>query len=147
RIEGIGGRFSHSVFSNMLVLAPGGTGIRYGAASGSQNIVDHCTINAGVGLIIEEGLPTIENNIIVNTLQQGTTGIRYLPVGVPQFAFNDVYGFTYAYEGCATGTGAVSVDPGFLGGDPFDYHLLSSSQLKRADRSGSELGIYGTSYF
>ncbi|MFZ2958735.1 MAG: right-handed parallel beta-helix repeat-containing protein [Candidatus Ozemobacteraceae bacterium] len=147
RIEGIGGKVCRSTFTNLLVLVPDGIGIRYGDASGTENVLDHSTINAGLGILVEKGLPKIENNIIVNTLQKGSTGIRYLPVGVPQFSFNDVYGFTYAYEGCAAGTGGMTVSPDFAGGDPFDYRLLVTSALKRADRNGRELGRYGVSYF
>ncbi|MBF0545594.1 MAG: right-handed parallel beta-helix repeat-containing protein [Candidatus Riflebacteria bacterium] len=144
---GIFGFFNRSVFNNLLVLVPDGTGVDIEVASSTENILDHCTIDANIGVVIASGNPIIENNIIFSSKLNGKSGIKYLQTGVPQFPYNDINGFTTAYDGCAAGEGAAVFKPDFVGGVPFDYNLLTTSPLKRNDRNGLEMGRYGTSFF
>jgi O6-methylguanine-DNA--protein-cysteine methyltransferase len=144
--QGVAGRFSRSVFANDLVVCPEGVGFDFLTATGQENAVDHCTIDAQIGIRIASGAPQIENNLIVNLREQGTYGIQVTGPNALTFQFNNVYGFGRAYEGCNPGTGAAAWPPAFVGGSPFDWHLETASPLKRADRYGLEIGRYGKSF-
>ncbi len=146
RRQGVAGRFSRSVFANDLVVCPDGVGFEILAASGLENAIDHCTIEAKIGIRIASGSPQIENNLIVHRRERGTYGIQVTGPNALTFQFNNVYGFGRAYEGCNAGTGAVAYPPAFVGGSPFDWHLETASPLKRADRYGLEIGRYGKSF-
>ncbi|MBF0408951.1 MAG: right-handed parallel beta-helix repeat-containing protein [Candidatus Riflebacteria bacterium] len=144
---GIYGKLNRSVFSNLLILVPDGIGVYYERASATENILDHCTIDASIGIIIGTGTPTIENNIIIKLSEDGAAGIKYMQTGIPQFKYNNLYGFALAYDGCAAGEGATTFRPDFTGGNPYSYTLPISSPLKRCDRNGLETGRYGDSYY
>jgi len=143
---GVTGRFSRSLIQNTLLISPMGIGVSFLEASGTGNVLDHCTIDAATGIVIAKGVPVIENSIITS-ISGGKVGIQYLPAGVPQFSYNDVYGFTQAYVGCAAGVGAQSLAPDFIGGNPYEYNLQAASPLKTRDRHGREMGRYGVSYY
>jgi len=143
---GVSGIFSRSVFANCLFVVPEGIGFRYINASETTNYLDHCTINALIGVQIENGVPIIENNIITSVAENGTSGIKVLKAGAPQISYNDLYGFTTLYDGCAEGYGTSRQKPDFVGGNPYDYHLQASSPLKTADKNGFEFGRYGLSF-
>jgi len=147
RNDGISGTFKNSIIQNSIVISEDGTGIRYRNAMGEKNILDHCTIDALYGVLIELGAVTLENNLIINLQEKGKTGIRYLPGDMPSFEYNDVHGFTTAYQGCAAGAGAKSVKPEFLNRLPFDYRMKDITELKTADRYHGEMGRYGKSYY
>lgn len=137
---------ARSVMANTLIVTPFGTGVRYEDGGFADNYLDHCTIDAEVGVSIASGLPEIKNNIICSTSQDGTAGITYEIAGNPQYDFNDVFGFDSAYQNCIQGQGAQTMKPDFVGGNPYDYHLLPASPLKLLDINGLELGRYGQSY-
>ncbi len=145
--EGIRGAFQRSVLANLLILAPEGIGVRVLSVPLAQNNVDHVTVDAEIGIQLDNGWPAIENSIIVNTLQNGTVGIKSLTAGNPQFPYNNVFGFTNAYENCSGGTGARNEQPAFIGGNPYSYELQLTSMLKRTDQYGQEMGRYGQSYY
>lgn len=147
RDQGIGGRFARSIISNNVIVSRTGTGVVYEVASQTENILDHCTIDASIGVLVQADLPQIENNLLVNTQGNGRVGIRYLQTGVPQFPFNNLTGFAVSYEGCAGGEGALGLETNFVAGNPYDYHLLGETPLKRSDRYGLEMGRYGQSFY
>lgn len=147
REEGIGGRFSRSILANNIIVSRNGIGVNYEVASQTENILDHCTIDASIGVLVKADLPTIENNLFVNLQGNGRVGIRYLPVGVPQFAYNNLTGFAVPYEGCAGGAGALALETQFIAGNPYDYHLLGETPLKHSDRNGLQMGRYGQSFY
>ena len=113
--------------------------------NGRENFIDHCTVDAINGIKVVQGDITIENNIVVNRSQKGNTGIENSSVLIPEYAYNNVYGFTTAYQGCAAGTGGLQTDPKFVGGNPYNYNLAPDSTLRLQDRYGSEMGRYGNS--
>jgi len=143
---GILADFAGSVIANTLIVTPTGTGVRYEDTSSSVNDLDHCTIDADIGVAIASGLPRIESNIICSTAENGTAGILYENTGNPLFHYNDIYGFDTAYQNCTQGLGAQARQPDFVGGNPYDYNLLPASPLRHLDSNGLELGRYGPSY-
>jgi len=143
---GILADFARSVIANTLIVTPNGTGVRYEDTGSSVNDLDHCTIDADIGVVIASGLPRIENNIICSTAENGTAGISYQNTGNPLFHYNDLHGFDTAYENCTQGLGAQSMQPDFVGGNPYDYNLLPVSPLRLLDSIGLQLGRYGRSY-
>jgi len=143
----ISGVFSNSTIANSTFVCPSGTGVEYVAANGQKNALDHCTIDASLGVIIASGVPTIENNIINCREENGTYGFLYTAPNAPSFHYNNVFGFSTAYQGCNAGLGATSFKPEFVGGNPFDFHLVTASALKHSDKYGFESGRYGKSYY
>lgn len=142
---GIRGLFGRSRIINVLIVCPDGTGINgLDAMNERDNYIDHVTIDAMRGIEINKGNFVIENCIVVNRSLNGITGIANNSELNPEYGFNNIFGFTAAYRGCLAGTGAMTIDPLFAGGNPFDYHLLAESTLKLEDRYGSEMGRYGT---
>lgn len=143
---GVSGVLGRSVFKNMLIVCHDGDGFNLGnVLHSSENYIDHCTIDAEAGIILDLGTVKIENNIIVNRFSRGSIGINNRSVLTPDYEFNNVFGFATRYEGCGGGIGAVSTDPEFSGGNPFNYDLLPQSSLNLQDRFGSEMGRYGVS--
>jgi len=143
---GIAGTFGKSRIHNVLIVADSGLGMQIdNTLNGRENFIDHCTVDAINGIKVVQGDITIENNIVVNRSQKGNTGIENSSVLIPEYAYNNVYGFTTAYQGCAAGTGGLQTDPKFVGGNPYDYNLAPDSTLRLQDRYGSEMGRYGNS--
>ncbi|MEW6712421.1 MAG: hypothetical protein AB1403_21565, partial [Candidatus Riflebacteria bacterium] len=132
--------------TNILIVSPDSDAINLtDVLHLSENIIDHCTFDSLNGIIIGSGTVTIENNIVVNRNGYGNTGINNVSVLTPDYPFNNVFGFKTSYLGCGGGVGAVSLDPQFIGGNPFNYDLLPESSLNLQDRFGSEMGRYGDS--
>jgi hypothetical protein len=143
---GIVGTFGKSKIYNTLIIAETGLAVKLERLlNRRENFIDHCTIDAYKGILVEVGEVTIANNIIVNRLQKGGVGINNSSFLAPDYSFNNIYGFTTAYQGCSAGIGAVSTDPKFVGGNPFDYRLAPDSTLRLQDYYGSEMGRYGSS--
>lgn len=143
---GIQGLFGRSSITNVLIVSPDGDAINLtDVLHISENVIDHCTFDSLNGIIIGSGTVKIENNIVVNRNGYGDTGINNVSVLTPDYPFNNVFGFKTRYLGCGGGVGAVSLDPQFIGGNPFNYDLLPESSLNLQDRFGSEMGRYGDS--
>ncbi|OGK05603.1 MAG: hypothetical protein A2W80_17900 [Candidatus Riflebacteria bacterium GWC2_50_8] len=143
---GITGTFGKSKIYNVLIVAETGLAVKLEKLLNSrENFIDHCTIDAYNGILVEQGEVTIENNIVINRLQKGSVGINNSSFLAPEYDFNNVYGFNTAYQGCSAGVGAVQTDPKFVGGNPFDYNLAPDSTLRLQDYYGSEMGRYGSS--
>lgn len=144
--SGISGLAGRSTLKNVLIVCPDGVGVSYENVLHSlENYIDHCTIDAYNGIVIGSGTVSIENNIIVNRYRNGNIGINNLSVLTPDYQFNNVFGFSTRYQSCGGGIGAVSTDPEFIGGNPYNYDLLPQSSLNLQDRYGSEMGRYGVS--
>lgn len=146
-LSGITGKFSSFVFKNNVINTPFGTAINIQWSNGHQKIIDHCTINAKIGIHIASGSVIVENNLIVNLDEKGDKGIWISGPIAPVFNYNNIFGFLTPYSGCSPGIGANSYPPDFVGGKPFNWQIISSSPLKRADKYGSEIGRYGKSYY
>ncbi len=145
---GIAGKFGKLRFLNLLIIAPDGTGIDFeDAFNRVENYVDHCTIDAMKGIVVRSGEFIIENNVISNRSQNGLIGINNTSILSPDYSYNNIYGFSEAYEGCQGGIGALQTDPKYVGGNPFSYRLQADSTLKLQDRYGSELGKYGNTRY
>ncbi len=143
---GIQGIFGRSSITNILIVSPDSAAINLtDVLHLSENMIDHCTFDSLNGIIVGSGTVTIENNIVVNRNGYGNTGINNVSVLTPDYPFNNVFGFKTSYLGCGGGVGAVSLDPQFIGGNPFNYDLLPASSLNLQDRFGSEMGRYGDS--
>ncbi|OQA05159.1 MAG: Fibronectin type III domain protein [bacterium ADurb.Bin374] len=146
---GVLANFARSVIANSLILVPYGTGVRFTDTRVTDNFLDHCTIDADVAVAIASGQPRIESNILCNTSEKGTYGISYEDTANPltgYFGYNDVHGFETGYHNCIEGLGAQDMKPDFVGGNPYDYHLMPASPLKLLDINGLELGRYGQSF-
>ena len=145
-VSGISGVIGRSTIKNVLIVAPGAVAVSVEKfLHSTENYIDHCTLDSRNGIVVGSGTVTIENNIIVDRTGNGEIGINNLLVQTPDYEFNNVFGFATRYQSCGGGTGAVSIDPQFVGGNPFDYDLLPQSSLNMQDRYGSELGRYGVS--
>ncbi len=69
--------------------------------------------------------PVVKNNIIANNPWRGLSAETGSAM---QNTYNDVWGQYVDYFGEAqAGTGDISADPRFVGGQPFDYHLQAGS--------------------
>jgi hypothetical protein len=144
--DALHGTFRWASIRNNLLISRRGTGVRMLEAVDDANYLDHNTIDAVVGVWIDKGLPTIENNVIIDLKEDGEYGIRYTPTGNPQFPYNNLYGFTQAYLGCAAGEMATALEPDFRYETPFLYRFPEASLFSILDRNGGELGRYGKSY-
>ena len=143
---GITGVFGNSYIINTLIVSPNGVTYKDILKSDGGNIIDHSTIDAKNALVIETGNLSVKNNIFVNTANSGNVGISYNdPLYTPTYIHNDIYGFAKAYQGCFIGTESVSLDPNFVGGNPYSYKLNEASLLRINDEYRLELGRYGDS--
>ncbi len=111
------------------------------------------TVDCLIGVQVDAGTPVIKNNIIAYT---GSTKAIYginqtLTLATPTISFNDIYNYTYAFNGTnGTGTSNIEVDPLFVGGSPYSYQLqkiangnASDSPCLTAGEAGAQLGRYG----
>ncbi len=143
---GIRGVWGRNRVVRTLIVSHEGTGIICDNLLHSyDNYIDHVTIDAGNGILVKAGNVNIQNNIIVDRYQRGAVGIANLTLLTPGYGFNNVYGFAENYRGCSGSTGALSIDPKFAAGNPYDYRMLAESTLKLQDIYGSEMGRYGAS--
>ncbi|HPW58193.1 MAG TPA: hypothetical protein PLK58_06115, partial [Candidatus Rifleibacterium sp.] len=142
-IKGIWGR--NRIIRTLIVSHEGSGIVCDNILHSYDNYIDHVTIDARNGILVKAGNVTIQNNIVVDRYQKGSVGIENLTVFMPEYGFNNVYGFAENYRGCSGSTGALSIDPKFAAGNPYDYRLMSESTLKLQDIYGSELGRYGVS--
>lgn len=143
---GIRGSFGRSRILNTLVVCPEGTGIVCeNTLSSYDNYIDHVTVDALYGIAVKNGVCKIQNSIVANHNQKGLVGISCGTGLSPEYLYNDVFGFSTAYQGCSGGTGSTSVDPKFAAGNPYDYNLMADSTLNLQDSYGSEMGRYGVS--
>jgi len=77
----------------------------------------------GIGLL-NSNENYIYNNIVVGNVREGI----YQSSGFTNHAsYNDVWDNTVDYYGIEPGVGAISTDPIFVGGVPFDFHLRPDS--------------------
>lgn len=141
---GITGSYGRIAALNTLIVCPNGTGIKCDKTlQNDGNNIDHVTISAYNGIDIVKGTLTITNNIIANVLATGSVGINNQQEGLPYYAFNDVYGFNTLYNGCQAGTPAYSINPNFIGGNPYSYEIMPTSVMAFSDQYGKEMGRYG----
>lgn len=101
----------------------------------------------GIGLLNSEN-----NNIYNNIVTGNTTEGIYQNSGFTNYAlYNDVWNNTLNYSGIAPGDGSISVDPLFVGGVPFNFHLQIESPCIDAgdptspadpDGSRADMGAY-----
>lgn len=145
---GFKGTYGRIKLKNILIVSPDGTAIHVvKAINNSENYIDHCTLDSLNGIVVDSGKLAIENNIVVNRYKTGIAGITDNSALSPEYSYNDIYGFATVFDGCNAGVGALSVDPDFVGGNPYDYHLKALSPAKKGDQYGVELGRYGASRF
>jgi hypothetical protein len=96
----------------------------------------------------------VTNNIVVNSTG---SGIKCSGSPVPAPTYCDVWNNTTNYEGCAPGTGCISLDPLFVNAAGSDYHLALHSPAIDAgdpnpvsndpDGSRGDMGVYGAHAF
>jgi len=118
-----------------------------------NDFFEHNTVDCLIGVQVDFGNPVIRNNIIAYTgSTQAIYGISQTqPLATPTMSFNDIYNYTFAFNGTsATGTSNIEVDPLFIGGSPYDYHLqtvaagyASDSPCLTAGENGVQIGRYG----
>ncbi|MEW6709911.1 MAG: fibronectin type III domain-containing protein [Candidatus Riflebacteria bacterium] len=124
-----------------------------GAALLGNDYFEHNTVDCLIGVQVDFGNPIIKNNIIAYT---GSTKAIYginqtQPLATPTVSFNDLYNYTYSFNGTnGTGTANLETDPLFIGGIPFDYQLqtqaagyASDSPCLTSGENGVQMGRYG----
>lgn len=124
-----------------------------GVALLGNDYFEHNTVDCLIGVQVDFGNPVIRNNIIGYT---GSTKAIYgvnqtQPLATPTVSFNDIYNYTFAFNGTnSTGTANLEVDPLFIGGLPFDYQLqtqaggyASDSPCLTSGENGVQMGRYG----
>jgi hypothetical protein len=94
------------------------------------------------------------NNIVTNTTG---SGIKCGGSPIPTPLYCDSWGNTTNYDGCAPGTGCISLDPLYVNASAGDFHLAIHSPAidagdpdpARNDPDGSrgDMGIYGSHAF
>ncbi len=124
------------------------------ASTLGADVFEFNTVDCLVGLEIPFGEPTIKNNIFAYTGSgRALYGINQTqPTATPSISFNDIHNYTFSTNGLtvATGTGNIELDPLFVGGMPFDYHLqaaadgyASDSPCLASGENGAQMGRYG----
>jgi parallel beta-helix repeat protein len=113
-----------------------------------NNTIDNNMLH-GIFMQQENG-PQIYNNIISNNRSAGIYRNDDLPSMPPLIEYNNCFGngVNYGYTQNAwtpePGTGELSEDPLFVGGVPFDYHLMQNSPCIDAGKPGSQKDEDGT---
>jgi hypothetical protein len=96
-----------------------------------NNTFDSCISTGAVGgglAFLACSFDTAYNNIIVNCDGYGIFGGSAI-----ELAYSDCHAnLPTNYYGIAEGTGAITDDPQFIGGTPFDYHLQQTSPCVNA---------------
>ncbi len=108
----------------------------------------------GGALYFSGSTMTIANNIITNSTG---SGIKCGGPPVPTPSYCDVWNNTVNFDGCAPGTGCLSLDPLYVNAGGSDYHLAIHSPAIDAgdpapakndpDGSRGDMGIYGAHAF
>ena len=124
-----------------------------GVALLGNDFFEQNTVDCLIGVQVDFGNPIIRNNIIAYT---GSTKAIYginqtQALATPTMSFNDIFNYTFAFNGTsATGTSNIEVDPLFLGGIPYDYHLqtvaagfASDSPCLTTGENAVQMGRYG----
>ncbi|HQG29077.1 MAG TPA: hypothetical protein PLY73_11055, partial [Candidatus Ozemobacteraceae bacterium] len=124
------------------------------ASTLGADVFEFNTVDCLVGLEIPFGEPTIKNNIFAYTGNgRALYGINQTQTtATPSISFNDIHNYAFPTNGLtvATGTGNIELDPLFVGGMPFDYHLqttaggyASDSPCLTSGENGAQMGRYG----
>lgn len=124
------------------------------ASTLGADVFEFNTVDCLVGLEIPFGTPTIKNNIFAYTGSgRALYGINQTQTtATPSISFNDINNYAFPTNGLtvATGTGNIELDPLFIGGMPFDYHLqttadgyASDSPCLTSGENGVQMGRYG----
>lgn len=124
-----------------------------GIAVLGNDFIENNTIDCLIGIQVDSGNPVIRNNIIS---YMGSTKAIYginqtQPLATPTINFNDIFNYTFAFNGTAgSGTANIEVDPLFVGGFPYNYELqtvangnASDSPCLTAGEGGTQQGRYG----
>lgn len=118
------------------------------------DVFEFNTVDCLVGMEIPYGQPTIRNNIFAYTGSgRALYGINQTQTtATPSISFNDIHNYAFPTNGLtvATGTGNIELDPLFIGGMPYDYHLqtaaggyASDSPCLAGGENGVQMGRYG----
>jgi predicted outer membrane repeat protein len=126
------------------------------ATSGSVigNTMDLNSGSFGGALYVGGAALAVSNNIITNSTG---SGIKCTGVPVPTPSYCDVWNNSVNYDGCAPGTGCISLDPLYVNAGGSDYHLAIHSPAidsgdpapakNDPDGSRGDMGIYGAHAF
>jgi hypothetical protein len=99
------------------------------------------SIGRGSGIDFGGGTYIIKNNIISNNHGIGAFGNLLSNL---VFIYNDVWGNDQDYSGFTPGIGCISLNPLFIGGDPYDFYLGYYSPCIDAGDPSSPLDPDGT---
>jgi len=124
-----------------------------GIAILGNDFFENNTVDCLIGVQVDFGNPTIKNNIIAYT---GSTRAIYginqtQSNATPSVTFNNIFNYTIPFNGTSgTGTANIEIDPLFVAGIPYDYHLrkiadgyASDSPSLAAGEAGAQQGRYG----
>ncbi len=118
-----------------------------------SSIIYNNTIDSNMlhGIFMQkENRPQIYNNIITNNQVGGIYRNDNVPSNPPLVEYNDCFGngINYGFEQNTwtpdPGTGELYEDPLFVGGEPFDYHLMQNSPCIDAANPNSRKDPDGT---
>lgn len=115
-------------------------------AGGASSDYQYLTVDAVNGIVVNGAdVPVIKNCIVYNRQIPGTgNGIEDKTLG-RSYPYNIIFGFAQATFNCDQNGGPVqNLNPLFVGGDPFDYHLKTSSPALTASERGGQIGAYGS---
>ncbi len=107
--------------------------------------LQHLTINAVNGVLVDgSARPELIDCILVNLVNPGTGyGLEEKTVG-RSYPYNNIYGFSTPVRNCdQNGAPILNIDPQFVGGTPYDYHLRTGSPLLGTSSTGGQMGAYG----
>jgi hypothetical protein len=146
-----------SQFNHVLWTGNSGTACSISSATSGSfigNTMNQNSGSSGAGLYVANASITVMNNII--TASTGS-GIKCGGSPIPSPTYCDVWNNTTNYDGCAPGTGSISLDPRFVNAAGGDYHLAihspgidagdPSPAYKDPDGSRGDMGIYGSHAF
>lgn len=144
---------SSDIRNNVIV---GVTGVKVNGPNVSPKIINNTIVSSGNGIYIVTNIniyADIRNNNLVGA--QGSTnsvGIN-LGNGTLPVDYNNVWRFTYPYQGSITGLGNISDDPKFVNEARADYRLRHDSPCRDAgdpslvyndpDGTRNDIGAFG----
>ncbi len=136
----------HNLFYQNSCLSLGGAFVFSVCTHGlayNNTVVENSDIEAhGAGITVwYSDSCHVYNNIIV---QNNGIGLYSYPVNNSVAEYNDVWTNTINYQGIDPQEGSISVNPEFIGGDPFSFHLNSTSPCIDAGDPASSMDPDGT---
>ncbi|MFH1734766.1 MAG: T9SS type A sorting domain-containing protein [bacterium] len=122
--------FDHVEITENVILS--GEYAKGGGAYLTYSTLEHCTVShneapEGAGVFIQlSGVTSVHNSII--SFNAGEYQISSTEEYITEINFSNIFALNSELFGnCSPGQGCITVDPLYIGGNPFDYHLWDTS--------------------